>query len=124
MFWPKTALRRPRSCLQLMDMRSPTAAEGLLTGEACIVTRTTYNQPPSALLDQGDEFKEDEFEDSDSIRLVRQQFFLEKEPACFTLLPEGHRNKIRAKWDVCIRRFSRLFPRLSVFGNVAHAASW
>ena len=32
----------------------------------------------SALLDRGDEFKEDEFEDSDSIRLVRQQFLLEE----------------------------------------------
>ena len=50
MFWPRTALRRPRSCLQLMEMRSPIAAEGLLsTGEACIVTRTTYNQPPLRL---------------------------------------------------------------------------
>ena len=50
MFWPRTALRRPRSCLQLMEMRSPTAAEGLLpTDEACIVTRTTYNQPPLRL---------------------------------------------------------------------------
>ena len=32
----------------------------------------------SALLDLGYEFKEDKFEDSDSIRLVRQQFLLEK----------------------------------------------
>ena len=53
-----------------------------------------YPQPAtsSTLLDRGDEFKEDEFEDSDSMRLVRQQFF-----ACCPLLPEGHRDKIRRK---------------------------
>ena len=40
----------PESCLPPLGMRSPTAAGGLLpTGEASIVTRTTFNQPPLRL---------------------------------------------------------------------------
>ena len=37
----------PKSCLPSLEMRSPTAAGGLLpTGEASTATRTTFNQPP------------------------------------------------------------------------------
>ena len=40
----------PKSCLPSLEMRSPTAAGGLLpTGEASIAARTTYNQPPLRL---------------------------------------------------------------------------
>ena len=40
----------PNSCLLLLEIRSPTAAGGLLpTGEASIATRTTFNQPPPPL---------------------------------------------------------------------------
>ena len=40
----------PKSCLPLLEMRTPTAAGGLLpTGEASIATRTTFNQPPLRL---------------------------------------------------------------------------
>ena len=53
----------------------------------------------SALLDRGDEFKEDDFEDSDFIRRIRQKL-LEELPVCCPLLPEGHRDKIRRKQDV------------------------
>ena len=36
----------PNSCLPPLEMRSPTAASGVLpTGEASIATRTTFNQP-------------------------------------------------------------------------------
>ena len=39
-----------KSCLPPLEMRSPKAAGGLLpTGEASIVTRATYNQPPLRL---------------------------------------------------------------------------
>ena len=40
----------PKLCLPLLEMRSPTAAGGLLpTGEASIAKRTTYNQSPLRL---------------------------------------------------------------------------
>ena len=40
----------PKSCLPPLEMRSSTAAGGLLpTGEASIVTRTTFNHPPLRL---------------------------------------------------------------------------
>ena len=36
----------PRSCLPSLEMRSPTAAGGLIsTGEASTATRTTFNEP-------------------------------------------------------------------------------
>ena len=36
----------PKSCLPFLEMRSPTAADGLLpTDEASIATKTTFNQP-------------------------------------------------------------------------------
>ena len=50
----------------------------------------------SVLFDRGDGFK-DELEDSDAIRLVRQQFL-----ACYPFLPEGLRDEIRRKWDFWI----------------------
>ena len=40
----------PKSRLPSLEMRSPTAASGLLpTGEVSITTRTTFNQPPLQL---------------------------------------------------------------------------
>ena len=40
----------PKSCLLSLEMRSPTAAGGLLpTGKASIATRITFNQPPLRL---------------------------------------------------------------------------
>ena len=40
----------PTSCLPFLEMRSPTAADGLLPiGEASRATRTTFNQPPLRL---------------------------------------------------------------------------
>ena len=37
----------PKSCLPFLEMRSPSAAGGLLpTGEAFTTTRTTFNKPP------------------------------------------------------------------------------
>ena len=40
----------PKSCLSPLEMRSPTAAGGLLpAGKASIATRTTFNQPPLRL---------------------------------------------------------------------------
>ena len=45
----------PKSYPPLLKMRSPTAAGDLLpTGEASIVTRTTYNQPPLRLYSTGE----------------------------------------------------------------------
>ena len=41
----------PKSCLPSLEMRSPTAAGGLLpTGEASASTKTTFHQPPHRLL--------------------------------------------------------------------------
>ena len=40
----------PKSCLPSLEMRSPSAAGGLLsTSEVSIATRTTFNQPPLRL---------------------------------------------------------------------------
>ena len=40
----------PKSCLPSLEIRSPTAAGGVLsTGEVSIATRTTFNQPPLRL---------------------------------------------------------------------------
>ena len=40
----------PKSCLSVLEMRSPSAAGSLLsTGEASRATRTTFNQPPLRL---------------------------------------------------------------------------
>ena len=66
----------PKSGLPPLEMRSPTAAGGLLpTGEASIATRTTYNPPPIRLFDRGDEFKGDKFKDPNSTRFVDSTFF-------------------------------------------------
>ena len=80
----------PKSCLDALTNRRwwlPCHRRSLYSDDDRLQPATS-----SALLDRGDGFKEDEFEDSDSIRLVRQQFL-----ACFPLLPEGHRDKIRRK---------------------------
>ena len=58
----------PKSCLSSLEIRTTTAAGGLLpAGETATATKTTR-----VLTNR------DKFEDSDSIRLVRQQFLLEE----------------------------------------------
>ena len=40
----------PKSCLLFLEMRSPTAAGGLIpTGETSTATKTTYNETPLQL---------------------------------------------------------------------------
>ena len=69
----------PKSCLPSLEMRSPTAAGGLLpAGEASIATTTTYNSQLFGSTRLRNEFKEDTSEDSDSIRLVQQQFLVKE----------------------------------------------
>ena len=49
----------PKSCLSPLEMRTPTAAGGLLpAGTASITTRTTIDQPSLVLSDRRDRFKD------------------------------------------------------------------
>ena len=51
----ENSVAAPKSCLSPLEMRSPTAAGGLLpTDKVSIVTRTTYNQPPIRLYSTGE----------------------------------------------------------------------
>ena len=48
--WSRTAMRRPKSCLPSLEVRSPTAAGGLLpTGKISTATKTTFNKTPLRL---------------------------------------------------------------------------
>ena len=73
----------PKSCLPSLEMHSPTAAGG---------KDHLQRDTSSALRDRGDEGEK--FKDFNFIRLVREQLL---ETACFSLLPEGYRDKTDAK---------------------------
>ena len=114
----------PKSCLPFLEMRTKTAADGLVpTGKTSTTTETTSNQRASSsvLHERGDESKGEKFMDFNSIRLVRQQLL---ETASCPLLPKGHGDRIRRKYDVRFRWISRSSPRLPVFGIVARVALW
>ena len=57
----------PKLCLPPLEMHSPTTAGGLLPTRPSLHSDEDHLQPAtsSALLDPGDEFKEDKIEDSD-----------------------------------------------------------
>ena len=78
----KNGAAAPKSCPPSLEMRPPTVAGGL---------NHLQQATSSALLDRG-EVTKDEFEDSDSIRLTRQQFL-----ACCPILPDGYRDKTGRK---------------------------
>ena len=108
----------PKSCLPSLEMRTTTAASGLLPTDKISTAMATFNEP---LLQFYSTEEADCIEDFDSIRLVRQQRL---EPACCLVLPKGHRDKIGRKQDIRSRRFSRSSPRLPAFGIVARVALW
>ena len=115
----------PKSCLQLLETRSPTAAGGFLpTGEASIATRSTYNQPPLRLHSA----KETNSKTTDlrtpilSVSYDRSFFWKNNLPAAPPAGGSSRQN--RGKVGCLIQAVSRLSPRLPVFGNVARVALW
>ena len=73
-------------CFPSMEMRSSTAAGGLVpTGDASKALETTLNEP--SFCDRGDGSEGEKFMDFSSIRLAQQQQL--QETVCHSLLPEG-----------------------------------
>ena len=84
----------PKSCLLSLEMRSPTAAGGLVpTGKTSTATEITFIQPPLRLY-PADEFEEKKSKDFNPICQVRQQLL---ETTCSPLMPEGYRDKTNVK---------------------------
>ena len=111
----------PKSCLPSMELRSPTAAGGLLpTGEASIATRTTSNQPPLRLY-----LTEETNSNKTSTSYVSydSSFFQKNNlPAA-----SSWRRVIETKSGengIFDPGGSRSSPRLPVFGIVARVALW
>ena len=103
----------PKPCLSPVEMRTRTAAGGLLpAGTASTATRTIFLRPRFSWSLVGE--TKTYLQDINSIRLVLQQF----------LEGEGLRSKIEANSGVRSRRFYRSSTRLPVFGNIARVALW
>ena len=92
----------PKSCLSPSEMRSPTAADGLLpAGMASTTTRTIFNQPTLLFYST---VETNSKRAPIQYALVHYQQFL-VEPASYPLLAEGYTNKIKAKSGNRSRRF-------------------
>ena len=105
----------PQSCLSPLEMRSPTAAGGLLpTGEASIATRTTFNQPPRRLYST----EETNAKKTSTQSVSYNSSFLWKNnlpaaPSCRRVIKaQSGQNRMFNPGG------SRTSPRLPVFGNV------
>ena len=111
----------PKSCLPSLEMRSPTAAGGLLpTGEASIATRTTFNQPPFRLYPT----KETNSKKTSTPYVLYDSSFFRKNnlpsaPSCWRVVEtKSGENRMFDPGG------SRSSPCLPVFGNVARVALW
>ena len=110
----------PKSRLPPLEMRSPTAAGGLLPiGEASIVPRTTFSQPPLRLYST---------EEMDYKKTSTQDVSYD---SCFWrnyLLAVLSRRRVIETKSMQNSMFdpggSRSSPRLPVFGNVARVVLW
>ena len=83
----------PKLCLPSLEMRTTTAAGGLLpTGKTSTAT-ANFNESPLRLYATEETISKEANckKTSDSIHLVRQQLL---EPACCLFLPKGYRNEI------------------------------
>ena len=79
------------SCFPSLEMRSSTAAGGLVpTGEASKATETNPNEPPLRFCSPRRRIWRRKFMDFNFSRLIRQQQRLPgEEPVCYCILPEG-----------------------------------
>ena len=77
----------PKSCLPFLEMRTTTAAGGLVPiSKTSTATETNFNQSPLRFYSTEEMDSEANCKRSDSIRFLRQQLL---ETACFPVLPEG-----------------------------------
>ena len=109
----------PKSCFPSLEMRSPTAAGGLLpTGKASTATRTTFSQPPLRFYST---------EETDSKTNLRTRILYVSYDSSFLRVAYSCRRAIETKSGEN-RMFdlggSRSSPRLPVFGIVARVALW
>ena len=110
----------PNSCLTSLEMRSPTAAGGLLpTGKASVATRTTFDQPPLRL------YSTEETNSKTSTPYVSydSSFFqmnnLPAAPSCRRVIEtKSGENRMLDPGG------SRSSLRLPIFGIVARVALW
>ena len=110
----------PKSCFPLLEMSSPTAAGGFLpTGEASVLTRTTFNQPPLRLYST---------EETNSNKTSTQDVSYDSSfwrnypfvvPSCRRVIET--KSMHNTMFDP---GGSRSSPHLTVFGNVARVALW
>ena len=105
----------PKSCLPSLEMRSPTAAGGLLpTGEASTATRTTFNQPPLRFYLT---------EETDSKTNLRTRILYVSYDDSSLPAAQSCRIVIETKsGEIFDPGGSRSSPRLPVFGIVARVA--
>ena len=109
----------PKSRLPPLEIRSSTAAGGLLpTGEASIVTRTTLNQP-SLWLYSTEETNAKKHQLKTSHTTVASGGII-----CLLSPPAGGLSRQNLQNRVFDSGGSRSSPRLPVFGNVARVALW
>ena len=110
----------PKSCVPSLEIRSPTAAGGLLpTGEASIATVTTYNQPPLRLYSTEETDSKKTNLRTPILYVPYDSSFLPAAPSCRRVIEtKSGENRM---FD---RRGSRSSPRLLVYGNVACVALW
>ena len=110
----------PKSCLPSLEIRSSTAAGGLLpTGKASIATMTTYNQPPLRLYSIEETNSKKTKLRTPILYVSYDSSFLPAAPSCRRIIETKSRQN---------RMFdsggSRSSPRLPVFGNVVRVALW
>ena len=110
----------PKSCSSPLEMRTPTAAGGLLpAGITFTATRTAFDQPPLWFCPSEDT----NLRTSIQYASYRSNFcWINNQQAPFW--PSVIEKKTWAKFGVRSRRVDGSFPRLTVFGNVARVALW
>ena len=110
----------PKLCILLLEMRTPTAAGGLLpTDNSSTATRTTFHQLPLWFCPT------EEINLKTSIQCdayYTSLGWINNQQVPFW--PRVTEHKIGAKSGVRSRRVDRSSPRLPVFGNVARVALW
>ena len=117
----------PRSCLPSLEMRSPTAAGGLLPlGKASTATETTSNEPILRFYATEEMNPEDDSKEKNH----ELQFHLPRTTAaasgdCLLLhTATGSLRLNQGKKGIRSRRFARSPPRLPIFGIAARGGLW
>ena len=110
----------PKSCLPSLEMRSPTAAGGLLpTCETSTATKIIFNQPPLRLYSTEETISNKTSTQDVSYDSNFWRNYLLAVPSCRRVIEtKSMQNRMYDPGG------SRSFPRLLVFGIVARVALW